>query len=199
MAAVSDAIVDACRPLAVVRDFINTLNLPDGPDEIGTPASLRDWLVERALLDPEDTVTPPDVTAAQALREALRDVTGMHAGEGPPPEASVAVLAAAGERVALRFRIDPERMAPVLAPAARGIEGAFGRLLGIVYDAARDGTWERLKACRKHSCRFAFFDYSKNRTGCWCSMKVCGNQEKAARRRARARGDASVGSGTNEA
>jgi predicted RNA-binding Zn ribbon-like protein len=41
-----------------------------------------------------------------------------------------------------------------------------------------DGTWKRLKACRNHGCRWAFYDYSKNRSGSWCSMQLCGNRTK---------------------
>ena len=42
-----------------------------------------------------------------------------------------------------------------------------------------DGTWRRLKACREDTCQWAFYDRSKNRSGTWCSMAVCGNRAKA--------------------
>jgi predicted RNA-binding Zn ribbon-like protein len=43
-----------------------------------------------------------------------------------------------------------------------------------------NGTWERLKACALHdTCEWAFYDWSKNRSGTWCDMKVCGNRSKA--------------------
>jgi len=66
----------------------------------------------------------------------------------------------------------------------------LGRLLAIVADAMADGTWPRLKACFRESCRWAFYDHARNRTGRWCSMAVCGNRTKAERYRARhARGE----------
>jgi predicted RNA-binding Zn ribbon-like protein len=41
-----------------------------------------------------------------------------------------------------------------------------------------DGSWSRLKACRNHGCRWAFYDYSRNRSASWCSMQLCGNRTK---------------------
>lgn len=46
-------------------------------------------------------------------------------------------------------------------------------------------TWPRLKACREDTCRWAFYDHSKNRSGHWCSMEVCGARHKARQYRAR--------------
>ena len=42
----------------------------------------------------------------------------------------------------------------------------------------RDGHWQRMKACRNPQCRWVFYDHSRNRTGTWCSMRVCGNRHK---------------------
>ena len=60
-----------------------------------------------------------------------------------------------------------------------GIEAALGRILNAVFTAMADGSWLRLKACRRHSCRYVFYDGSKNHSGTWCSMAVCGNRAKA--------------------
>ena len=61
----------------------------------------------------------------------------------------------------------------------------LGWLLSFVYAATADGTWPRLKACREHTCEWAFYDHTKNRSGAWCSMAVCGNRAKARTYRAR--------------
>ena len=66
-----------------------------------------------------------------------------------------------------------------LEPQARGVDGALGRLLAIVHRAIQTGSWERLKACRQDGCAWAFYDRTKNRSGAWCSMEVCGNRAKA--------------------
>ena len=84
--------------------------------------------------------------------------------------------AARRARVQLRFR---EEAGTVLEPDAGGVDGALGRLLAIVHASIADGTWSRLKACREHTCEWAFYDHTKNRSGAWCNMGVCGNRAKA--------------------
>jgi predicted RNA-binding Zn ribbon-like protein len=42
-----------------------------------------------------------------------------------------------------------------------------------------DGTWRRLKVCPGDHCGWAFYDHSRNQTGRWCSMSVCGGRAKA--------------------
>jgi predicted RNA-binding Zn ribbon-like protein len=42
-----------------------------------------------------------------------------------------------------------------------------------------DGSWQRLKACKSDTCRWAFIDHARNRSRQWCDMAVCGNREKA--------------------
>ena len=67
--------------------------------------------------------------------------------------------------------------------------GAPARLAGAVLDAVgvglADCTFARLKSCRRDTCRWAFYDNSRSRTGQWCSMSGCGNQAKQERWRAR--------------
>ena len=47
-----------------------------------------------------------------------------------------------------------------------------------MYDAMTAGTWDRLKVCRNDECQWAFYDRSRNRSGAWCTMAVCGNRMK---------------------
>src|ERR671914_22880 len=61
-----------------------------------------------------------------------------------------------------------------LEPAAGGVDGALGRIVAVIHAAIADGTWERLKACERDVCRWAFYDRSKNRSGHWCATNVCG-------------------------
>ena len=66
-----------------------------------------------------------------------------------------------------------------LEPETPGSDGALGRLLTIVHEAEHEGTWPRLKACPWHTCHWAFYDNTKNASGVWCTMEVCGNRAKA--------------------
>ena len=51
--------------------------------------------------------------------------------------------------------------------------------VAIVAESVAGGSWERLKACPREECEWAFFDRSKNRSGRWCRMEECGNLAKA--------------------
>ena len=65
---------------------------------------------------------------------------------------------------------------------------AVARLLLIVRDAQRDGTWERLKVCSRDECRWAYYDRSHSRRGRWCDMAACGNRVKNQALRSRRQG-----------
>lgn len=49
------------------------------------------------------------------------------------------------------------------------------------------GLWERVKICPADDCRWAFYDRSRNHSRTWCSMRICGNREKARNWRERAK------------
>lgn len=99
---------------------------------------------------------------------------------------AVARLNRAAERARLTVSFD-DRGASRLRPLSGGVDGALGRLLAVVSTSMADGTWSRLKACRAHSCAWAFYDRSKNRSSTWCAMAVCGNRAKARAYRERSR------------
>ena len=72
-----------------------------------------------------------------------------------------------------------------IAPRAGGFAGVLARLLVPVTHAAMDGSWARVKACVADDCHWAFYDASRNRSGRWCDMAVCGNREKVRTYRSR--------------
>jgi predicted RNA-binding Zn ribbon-like protein len=82
------------------------------------------------------------------------------------------------ERVGLRVRFAANGES-ALVPAGEGMDAVVAELIGIVHEAMSDGTWTRLKACRSETCEWGFYDRSRNRSGTWCSMAVCGNRQKA--------------------
>ncbi len=170
-----------------IRRFVNTRDLEDGSDSIAEPAALRDWLAERGLIDAGAELTSADVRAAQDVREALRKLLLANNGD-PLDPAALDTLNAAAKRAELEVRFGNDGEA-TLIPVRAGAEGAIGRLLAIVFRAQADGTWSRLKACALHDrCEWAFYDWSKNRSGTWCDMAVCGNRAKARAYRERKRG-----------
>jgi predicted RNA-binding Zn ribbon-like protein len=76
-----------------------------------------------------------------------------------------------------------------LTPVGDSVRARLLRLLLIVSDAQRDGTWAHLKACANDDCRWAFYDRSRNHGGTWCDMTTCGNKLKNREFRARRRSD----------
>src|SRR5215210_3524281 len=182
----STAAKTAPQPLHLVQRFVNSVDIETGEDELASPDALRDWLAERGLLDAGDPVSAADLRRAIDVREGLRAVLLQNNGL-PLDEERVERLDRAVGRAAVRVSFAPGRD-PELVSDARGVDGAIARLMAIVAAAVEHGRWERLKACPREECEWAFFDRSKNRSGRWCSMASCGNVEKARAFRERHRG-----------
>jgi predicted RNA-binding Zn ribbon-like protein len=183
----STAAKTAPQPLYLVQRFVNSVDLESGEDELTSPEALRDWFAERGLMDAGDPVSAADLRRAIDVREGLRAVLLQNNGL-PLDEGRVERLDRAVGRASVRVRFTPGRD-PELVTDASGVDGAIARLMAIVAAAVEHGRWERLKACPREECEWAFFDRSKNRSGRWCTMESCGNIEKAKafreRRRAR--------------
>ena len=171
--------------LDLVIDFVNTLDPDDGTDAISTPEGLSAWLSERGLLgDARVPLTASDRQCAITLREALRALMLENNGETVDPGAAGELeLTARRGQLGVRFGDDGS---VAVTPMAGGLAGALAALLVPVVDARRDGSWQRVKACRAADCQWAFYDRSRNRSGVWCEMAVCGNRHKVRAYRARA-------------
>jgi predicted RNA-binding Zn ribbon-like protein len=173
-------------PLDLVQDFVNT-EIPEwARDDVGTPDALGDWLRERGLLADDEPVEPAAFVAARALRVALRELAYLNTvGRAPGDDDRVRVAAGLAP-VSLSVEVDRHGALAVVG-GGDGAMRALGSIVAAVVDAQANGTWERLKACRKESCRWLFYDVSRNRSSNWCSMSICGNRMKtAAYRRRRA-------------
>jgi predicted RNA-binding Zn ribbon-like protein len=160
-----------------IRQFVNTFDLESLEDKLAEPDAAAAWLTERGLLPGGEPLTPADVRQAQSMREALRKLLLAHNG-APLDTTAVDAVNNAAKSAELVVRFDEDGHA-ALVPVRPGIDGALGRLIAIVYRSMAEGTWERLKACPEDRCEWAFYDWSKNRSGTWCDMAVCGNRAKA--------------------
>jgi predicted RNA-binding Zn ribbon-like protein len=169
--------------LGLVQDFVNTLDLEPRTEDLTDPNTLKAWLVARGLMDGGLNVDDGDLKHAIALREAMRGVIGGNSGLRIYP-VDVATLneAATASRLRMRFGADGKAR---LEPDSSGPVGAMGRLVATLYSAMQSEDWERLKLCSSGTCRWAFYDRSKNRSSRWCTMASCGNREKARRFRQR--------------
>jgi len=174
--------------LRLLQQFINTYNIEREHiglrrEEFTSSADLRRWLVGHGLLPRDARVRAVEVGRALGVREALRCLLLAHNG-WQMDSTAVGVLDRLARDARLGVRLGPGGQMR-LEPSARGVTGALGRLLAAAFMAQIGGTWRRLKACRR--CQWAFYDHSRNRSGRWCVMAICGNRMKARAYRSRHR------------
>ena len=142
-------------------EFLNTFDEEELTDDAATAA----WFRAHGL--PHRGITANE---ARRVRDALRKAAD---GRTVPP----ADLACCPLRVVVRDG------APALVS-----DSALGTFVATAVQLAFEGKWERLKLCDAGTCRYAFFDTSKNRSGKWCDMAICGNRAKTKAFRERHRG-----------
>jgi predicted RNA-binding Zn ribbon-like protein len=171
-------------PLRTVQLFVNSVDREHGREWFPTPAELADFFAAQRLSDAV-ALTATDVDQAYRLRDALRSLLRANNG-GSLDTAAVVVVNDAARRGGLELALD-ERATAAVVVRGRGGDAALARIVAIAFEAMRDGSWSRLKACRQ--CGWVFWDTSKNRSGSWCSMQICGNRLKTrAYRRRRSAG-----------
>jgi CGNR zinc finger/Putative stress-induced transcription regulator len=145
----------------LVLDFLNTIDVEDGTDVLDDLVGWHAWLSAHGL-------TAADVTPVRDARTALRAAVGEPGSAVPGLSAQVTVS------------LDTGTPRLVAGDVVGAVLAAASRLVVL-------GEWDRIKICPADDCRWAFFDRSRNHSRTWCSMRVCGNREKARAWRERAR------------
>lgn len=144
----------------LLLDFLNTVDHEEHVDQLDTDTGWQAWTNERHL-------AASDRARARKVRDALRTAIGDTGPRGAFTE-PVQITLEAGR------------------PTLTG-QNAVGEVLAAAARIAIQGGWERFKICPADDCRWAFYDQSRNRSRTWCSMRVCGNREKARAWRERAK------------
>ncbi len=162
--------------LEKLRLFVNTIDLDNGDEELTSPAALAELLREIGLTDRKLKLGQPDLDRAIEFREALRQALVANSGRAMSSSA-VECLNEQLAEATLTLRFEPDGSAG-LEPTCGGMDAVLSRMAKIVQVAMLDGTWPRLKACAADDCWWAFYDLSRNRSGTWCSMRMCGNRAK---------------------
>ena len=169
-------------PLRVVQRFVNSADRENEREELETPAALERMLAELDLIGSGNPpLTETDLRRALEVREALRELLLANNGGSVGAEA-LRTLESASRAAQFALRLEPGDGR--LVAQAPGLDGAIGRILGVVHAAMVDGSWKRLKTCPREVCFWVFYDRSKNLSSKWCAMSVCGNRTKKARARA---------------
>ena len=162
--------------LEMVRQLINSRSIQRGTDELTSIDALAAWLHNHDFNVDTTSLTDDSLQLFLRIREGLRALVMVNSGE-PPEKTALKGMESVAQRLGLGFQVGSDGSLSAV-PSGNGLERAAGKLLLIAYRSMIDGTWARLKACSSDSCRYAFYDNSKNRTGKWCSMAVCGNRNK---------------------
>ncbi|MET8232158.1 CGNR zinc finger domain-containing protein [Micromonospora sp. NPDC005298] len=172
---------DAVVPVAarLIRDFVNTYEPQIDDETLTSPDGLRDWFAERRLLPADVPLGPADLDAAVTVREGLRAVLLGHAGHRADPGAIDRLNhTLAAMPVAPRFTADGHRL---VATGHTPLDQAVAGLVDAIRECGTDGSWRRLKVCARDTCRWAYYDASRNQARRWCSMAGCGNHIKMRR------------------
>jgi predicted RNA-binding Zn ribbon-like protein len=162
--------------LGYVQAFLNTFwELGGSGDEVwSSPTAYGAWLADRGF---GREATRADLARAIELREALRAMCLANHDGGEAAEA-IAALDRIARVVAPGAGLTPSLAGGTLEAATEGPDAACALALGIVLIARADGSFARLKACPHERCGWAFYDFSRNRSSQWCSMRICGNRTK---------------------
>jgi predicted RNA-binding Zn ribbon-like protein len=166
--------------LALVQAFLNTrwdLTAQDRGEVLVGPAALDIWLGARGLIEGRRRLYRPDLDRALAVREGLRALAFAN-NQQQLNVGAIDAMRRASQGAATQIRIEPHGPRFV-AGAQTPIDAAIGAIFAITAWAMIDGTWQRLKACPGRHCGWVFYDHSRNQSARWCSMKVCGDREKA--------------------
>jgi predicted RNA-binding Zn ribbon-like protein len=176
--------------LALVQDLLNTISAgrPRRPDLLADLASaqawsrgaLADWAATTGRPAPQHELDERGLDELRALRADLRGV----AGSGPDRTTDDPAVDLRTAAIGLALRADGT---VVLEPRGHGWRVLLGLVLIEVFEAQRADTWRRLKICRNDRCGTAFYDRSRNNSGAWHDVRVCGNAVNLRASRARRR------------
>ncbi len=162
--------------LVLVQRFVNTRTYLSGGDLLADAEEATAWLTGHGLLEAGERIGEKERERLVEFREDLRKL--LLANNGMPGSDTQA-LNDLVTSVELRVQFGSDgRPGLESAPGGGLVERVVGRLLVEVVRAEAEGRWDRLKACSNEECRWAFYDASKNRSGRWCTMQVCGVRHK---------------------
>ncbi|MEU6127579.1 CGNR zinc finger domain-containing protein [Saccharopolyspora sp. NPDC047091] len=150
--------LDAERDVELVLAFLNTSDAEADTDVLDSADRWRAWSAGRGLGEAGDR------DSARRIRDAMR---GAVSCDRSAPRADPDVIT-------WPVPVVVQDGVPVL-----GGPDALGKVLAAAVHLVHTGHWNRIKICPAEDCLWAFYDRSRNKSRTWCSMRVCGNREKA--------------------
>ena len=162
-----------CRVARTRAPVLQSINRENGADRFATPDGFDQWLLSEGhpATGPDDD----DLARVVAFREALHALTVANHQQQVTVD-TWAALAAVLADVTFRIRADSAGLDLVAVSPSPAI--AFLGDLALICRRAHDGgNLQRLKSCI--NCEWTIYDASKNQSGRWCSMNVCGGRHNA--------------------
>jgi predicted RNA-binding Zn ribbon-like protein len=160
--------------------LLNTVDLEEGFDQLADRSGFDAWLG----LAGSGTSTQAELTTARHLRTGLRALAARNCGQ-TVDEADLAAAAGSVKRLPVSIQLASGDSAIVVD--GKGATRVLGEVLASYARAVEQGRWSRVKLCASPSCRWAFWDGSKNGSRKWCAMSVCGSRAKMRDYRERSR------------
>jgi predicted RNA-binding Zn ribbon-like protein len=174
--------------LALVHDLLNTVSAgrPRQPDLLDSvdlaqhwlDAAADQWSARTQIAAPDGLqLTARELAKLRSLRGRLRDLVAGLSPDGPALDSAVTVRLADDGTVTRQ-------------PRGQGAQWVISAVLGEIWLAQLRRDWQRLKICHNERCGTAFFDRSRNNSGVWHDVQVCGNAINLRASRARRRQEA---------
>lgn len=191
---------DHAASLETALDFVNTLELERGvpTDHFRSTQDALDWLQDRGLVHASYAgETPAVLTDHRTIRRirktraALRElVDATYEHRAPAPAAIAEVNRTLQTRAVLQLVPSGDGVRIGHRHVGDPVDDALANLAQQIVREIVGGRPERIRACASDTCRWVFYDDSRTGRRRWCDMNSCGNRAKAARHRARIKGDA---------
>lgn len=164
---------EAPGDLRLIQRFCNSVANLYGVDALASPADATAWFAENGELSGALRLDRRTLHQVVEVREAVRALLG---GTGTAETTAVLNECVRRSHTTIGWAVDGTPSL-VLEPPD-GVPGYLGRVLAALFQAGQSGDLARLKTCQAPECRWVFYDRSKNRTGVWCRMDVCGARHK---------------------
>jgi predicted RNA-binding Zn ribbon-like protein len=167
--------------LALAQEVVNTRAIGKAEDLLADEATgldwlratVREWAGRQGIAAPAGEPSAADHAAVRDLRTRLEGILLSRGRSGNDDAAAPSRKPAHVPAELLVGRDGEVRLSPARASSwGKWLESA---VWAEVLLAQRAGTWARLKLCREPACASAFYDMSRNNSGVWHDVRVCGN------------------------
>lgn len=176
-------------------DFVNTQKMRDGQpfETLDTFEDFLGWTIAVGLLEIEQAKDLLEKFNGENLADKFLQETLKFRNILRELAENIATKKEVSETVikAINNQLKKQSGYTEIEKGEQGFEKRFhfdlrepSKLLQPIAESAADflcyGNFELLRKCESSTCVLYFYDTTKNHKRRWCSMKICGNQAKAA-------------------